>query len=713
MKREQFKLRWAVFLLILALLTGLTACKSGDEDKSVSVKAPEVSSVYPVDASTDVDREVTMSVTFDESMNPVSILLNTTDTTCSQTIQLSADNFQTCVKLSSNISGEYPYKTFSFQAADKLEELTTYRIKVTKQAKDMAGDSMAADHVSPSGFKTAKSDVVTTSSPGLAEKMSFFDYDMDADQLTGDLIISKAVDESLVSDYRLYWGSGATEKLSGQEAIATFSANGADKTHTFGENTVVPTGATHWLVYSVASGVETTTATALDIPDGVVGMVKDINASGDSYPGVFTAMDGILYFFADKGDGKYNLWRSDGTPSGTFQVNISNPTSNLNTSGMYATAVGSTLFFSAAQGDSNNTELWKSDGTDGGTNMVLDIDSNGTMGSKPIYLTSMNNQLYFFADDGGTTYNLWKSNGTLGGTIRINPAQSIENADWNTAYLTSSAVFDGALYFRSTQATSDNWELWKSDGTDGGTNQLFDFTTDSEGGKPSNFTVFANNLFFAATDGNASPNHGRELWKTDGTSAETKMVADINTGEYPSDPSSFLEYEGYLYFFGMTDGYGGKQNLLRTDGTSVTMIKETCASSCSDGNSKELTLAGGKLFFAAGADTMNTDLWKSDGSGPGTAKIIINSSSGSNPRLLRAIGQHLFFIANDGTHDDELWISNGIAVGTRLLKNIDPSDSGTGGLQFNSGEMQVIDGTIYFSANDGTYGQELWRYYVK
>ena len=38
-------------------------------------------------------------------------------------------------------------------------------------------------------------------------------------------------------------------------------------------------------------------------------------------------------------------------------------------------------------------------------------------------------------------------------------------------------------------------------------------------------TVFNNELFFAATDGN-----GTELWKTDGTESGTVMVKDIYPG---------------------------------------------------------------------------------------------------------------------------------------------------------------------------------------
>ena len=68
------------------------------------------------------------------------------------------------------------------------------------------------------------------------------------------------------------------------------------------------------------------------------------------------------------------------------------------------TAIGNTLYFAAATG-TNGFELWKSDGTASGTVMVDDINS-GSGGSNPSDLTAFVNTLYFRADDNGD--NRWK-----------------------------------------------------------------------------------------------------------------------------------------------------------------------------------------------------------------------------------------------------------------------------------------------------------------
>ena len=59
----------------------------------------------------------------------------------------------------------------------------------------------------------------------------------------------------------------------------------------------------------------------------------------------------------------------------------------------YLTAVGNTLYFRATDG-TNGVELWKSDGTASGTVMVKDIRS-GSGSSSPADLTAVGNTLYF------------------------------------------------------------------------------------------------------------------------------------------------------------------------------------------------------------------------------------------------------------------------------------------------------------------------------
>ncbi|HIE99865.1 MAG TPA: hypothetical protein EYQ63_23395, partial [Fuerstia sp.] len=86
--------------------------------------------------------------------------------------------------------------------------------------------------------------------------------------------------------------------------------------------------------------------------------------------------------------------------------------------------------------------------------------------------------------------------------------------------------------------------------------------------QPTEFTVFDNAVFFAAE----TRETGRELWKTDGTSGGTIQVADIdmNTFRNGSHPGSMVEFNGSLYF---SVGKYAVDPLYRTDGTEVGTVK--------------------------------------------------------------------------------------------------------------------------------------------
>ncbi|MDA8551520.1 hypothetical protein N9K65_05935, partial [Candidatus Poseidoniales archaeon] len=86
-------------------------------------------------------------------------------------------------------------------------------------------------------------------------------------------------------------------------------------------------------------------------------------------------------------------------------------------------AVGNTLFMAANDG-TNGLELWKSDGTASGTVMVKDINTGTGDGITSAFafgpiMTAFGNTLYFVATDGTNGYELWKSDGTASGTVMV------------------------------------------------------------------------------------------------------------------------------------------------------------------------------------------------------------------------------------------------------------------------------------------------------
>lgn len=141
----------------------------------------------------------------------------------------------------------------------------------------------------------------------------------------------------------------------------------------------------------------------------------------------------------------FELWKSDGTASGTVMVKDINPGSGDSINGYFfpsMTAVGNTLYFLAADG-LHGFELWKSDGTANGTMMVKDINS-GIGDSYPSCLTVFGNTLYFSADDGLHGHELWKSDGKTNGTMMVN---DIRYQSLSGSYPNDFAIIGNTFYF--------------------------------------------------------------------------------------------------------------------------------------------------------------------------------------------------------------------------------------------------------------------------
>ena len=102
-----------------------------------------------------------------------------------------------------------------------------------------------------------------------------------------------------------------------------------------------------------------------------------------------------------------------------------------------------------------------------------------------------------------------------------------------------------------------------------------------------------------------------------------------------------------------------------------------------------ITVVGSTLFFEAcdlltPEQVTNCELWKSDGTESGTARVLDIRPGPESPELAELTPYHgaLFFTADDGTHGRELWTSDGTASGTRMVRDLNPgsADSDPGGL---------------------------------
>lgn len=324
-------------------------------------------------------------------------------------------------------------------------------------------------------------------------------------------------------------------------------------------------------------------------------------------------------------------------------------------------------------------------GADHYTRILKDI-GQFNISSNPRSFAALNGFVYFNADDGTAGQELWKSNGTQGGTSLVKDIQTGSGSS-DASEMTA---FGNVVLFRAHGSGGEGDELWRTDGTEGGTFIVKDI--DPVGSSyPSVFTIAGNKAYFRADDGV----HGNELWVTDGTEDGTQLVKDINAAG-DSNPNQFAVL-GDLIVFLADNGVEGRE-LWVSDGTGpgTFMIDLNGAA---EGRPNGMTTVGNHVYFHA----FPGGLWRTDGTEVGTEEILwMNTNSlGSTGNFADFDG--LVAFTTNAVGGNEVWLSDGTGDGTFRVKDIRPGGSGS-----SPGDLTVAGGLLFFNADDGTHGEELW-----
>ena len=185
--------------------------------------SPVVDLFSPSNGSTDISDNATISVTFNKTMNPTTITTNTEDTTCSGSIQVSSDNFNTCVQMIAAPAASNEDKTFTVTPSGGLEGLTEYKVRVTGSVEDL--DSM---------FVSVTTATITT---GVREQRVYFYIT----STTTNGNIQKAYDTArLGADYICANDANRPQGLSNYHAYLNFGAT--DRRDDMVDNYSIPSG---------------------------------------------------------------------------------------------------------------------------------------------------------------------------------------------------------------------------------------------------------------------------------------------------------------------------------------------------------------------------------------------------------------------------------------------------------------------------------------
>jgi ELWxxDGT repeat protein len=371
-----------------------------------------------------------------------------------------------------------------------------------------------------------------------------------------------------------------------------------------------------------------------------------------------------------------SIWVTDGTPAGTVQIS---PTIKFEDD--WGLLNGKIVFRGSTI--ATGSELYISDGTPGGTTLVSDINT-GSLSSSPTNFALLGSFLYFTAESAATGRELWQTNGTLAGTTLVKDIMPGALSSFNLNSSPGSTLFTNGTYLLFAANTSAGNELWKSDGTTAGTILLKDINTGNSGAdssNPDNFIALNNIVLFTATDAT----DGNELWKTDGSAAGTVLVKDINPGT--GNSTTFDVFPGVQspVFLGFH-------------------------------------IFNNRAYFNANDGVSAGEIWVTDGTKANTTLLKDFPFTAPNfprPFLFDAINfpGKFIFPYGDLTTRSELWQSDGTSGGTVLFKSFSPTTPGQMPFIFIPYNVDFVNQTLtnplfngkfFFAAGTPAQGTELW-----
>lgn len=411
-------------------------------------------------------------------------------------------------------------------------------------------------------------------------------------------------------------------------------------------------------------------------------LLKQINPQDWAFPNTiptkFTLLNGVYYFPSQDAEHGYELWKTDGSDSGTSLVfdAISGPEQGIILSSNQPFVGAGGLYFNASWQNIWTSYLWNLSTTSGNVHRLQDGYTGGWSGSAHSF-ANWGAETLFLGLDYSLGWSLYQTNGTPAGTRILIPAGLVPLSGF--AIQSDQAIFLGykqsssdlttngiwgcdlrtgipQLLIPSTGINQLHWDesipprfngdftlveikessnperfgLWRTDGTPEGSFRLMDL------GNPTNLIAqaygFQGRTFFPADDGV----HGVELWVTDGTADGTRLFKDLVPGlgssfpgasyEYFLPTGGFMEFRGCLYFgaggpefsdhvLWVSDGTAeGTRPLVNFPGTDARVPKLPAA----------YCVAGDTLYFSAqtmGNAPYTRQLWRTDGSSGGTQRV--------------------------------------------------------------------------------------------
>lgn len=245
-----------------------------------------------------------------------------------------------------------------------------------------------------------------------------------------------------------------------------------------------------------------------------------------------------------------------------------------------------------------------------------------------------------------------------------------------------------------------------------------DISSGTSSSQPNSFFEYNGRLFFAATQSGV-----RSIFATDGTNAGTVLIRlnDPNTGEVLWNPNATIGFnifnsELYFDFKSASSGFAYIGKVANASNAATEVLSLTNLVSSNNSRFIGATKIGDKVIFNPIA-TNNTDgiePYYLDLTMPLNSGVLKNINPGiatnSNPSNFTFFDSSIFFSAFDPTNGTEIWKTDGTNAGTLLFLDLATGVSDSDPNQFNeilpTGSLSTV---LSFVASRSSQGRELYK----
>ena len=327
--------------------------------------------------------------------------------------------------------------------------------------------------------------------------------------------------------------------------------------------------------------------------------------------------------------------------------------------------------------------------------------------------------IYFSAYSENFQVDLWAHDTTTGSTWQVTDM----GGEYNGSRPSNPMLVGDTIYF-SAYDVDVGFELWAHDTSNASTWLVADICAGDCSSSAWSPNLVGDKIYFRADDGIS----GKELWAHDTTNGRTWQVTDINAGDGDSYPGSrmLIVVEDIIYF-DASNVFSGSELWAHDTSSGLTwQVSEIKANGSSNPGRYFHMLVGDTIYFDADDQERATELWAHDTSNASTwlvadiRKSEYWSNGHSNPGrcVTILVGDTIYFDAHTNGYGTELWAHDTSNASTWLVADIDSfvSSSGYGAngnpgcSGYNLAMSILVDDTIYFSADDGLSGAELWAH---